>query len=169
MAIEIRKGTRSDLEGFLDLLYQVRESMERKDWIYLDPPDVVRGFMDQGIMELWVAMDGSRMAGALNILHPGLADCNYGYDLGFDEVQLRKVVCMDTAAVHPDYRGRGIQKRLLETAETYLQGTGERYLLCTIHPENRFSLNNALKQGYEIRRTLEKYGSVRHILCKKIF
>ena len=86
-----------------------------------------------------------------------------------DEVQLRKVVCMDTAAVHPDYRGRGIQKRLLETAETYLQGTGERYLLCTIHPENRFSLNNALKQGYEIRRTLEKYGSVRHVLCKKIF
>lgn len=169
MEIEIRKGTAADIEGFISLLADVRERMEHKEWFYLDPPDVVRNMMADGTMELWVASDGERMAGVLDILHPGLEDYNYGYDLDFDREQLLRVIHMDSAAVHPDYRGLGLQRRLLETAERELEGRGERYLLCTVHPENRFSLNNALQQGYAILKTLPKYGTVRHVLCKKIF
>lgn len=169
MDLQIRKGTARDLEGFISLLLRVQETMERKDWFFVDPPEVLRKMMADGIMDLWVAMDGQTLAGVLSVLYPGVEDYNYGYDLGFDREQLLKVVNMDSAAVHPDYRGLGLQHRLLEAAEQELSASGERYLLCTIHPENRFSLNNALKQGYQIQKTLPKYGSVRHILCKKIF
>ena len=169
MAIEIRKGTMEDIEGFIALLEEVREGMEHKEWFYLDPPELVREMMAQGILELWVAIDGSRLAAVLDILHPGLRSYNYGYDLGFGEEKLLRVINMDSAAVHPDYRGMGLQRRLLDTAERELQGRGETYLLCTIHPDNTFSLNNALKQGYEIRKTGPKYGSCRHFLCKTIF
>ena len=169
MAIEIRRGTAEDTEGFIRLLEEVRQNMDHKEWFYLDPPEVVREMMEDGTMELWVAMDGEKMAAAFDLLHPGLEEYNYGYDLGFDGQQLMQVINMDSAAVHPDYRGQGLQRRLLQTAEEALLGKGERYLLCTIHPENCFSLNNALKQGYEIQKTLPKYGTVRHILCKKIF
>ena len=169
MEITIRKGTIADTEGFVQLLSDVRDAMEHKEWFYLDPPEVVREMMADGTMELWIAVDGERLAGVLDILHPGIDEYNYGYDLGFDRDQLMRVINMDSAAVHPDYRGQGLQRRLLKVAEEELQGKGERYLLCTIHPENRFSLNNALKVGYEIKKTLPKYGSVRHVLCKKIF
>lgn len=169
MVLTIRKGTRADLEAFICLLSGVRETMTQKDWFILDPPETIREMMDEGILEFWVALDGSRMAGGLSIVHPGERECNYGYDLGYDRERLLKVVNMDSAAVHPDYRGQGIQGRLLEAAETALREQGARYLLCTIHPENRFSLNNALKQGYTIEKTGQKYGSVRHFLCKKIF
>lgn len=168
MAMEIRKGTVADLENFIQLLHQVRETMEHKEWFYLDPPEVVRSQIRENIMELWVAEEDGHLAGVLSILHPGLSELNYGYDLEYEEAQLREVVCMDSAAVHPDYRGRGLQKLLLERAEQELGADGEKFLLCTIHPENSFSLNNALKQGYEIQKTLNKYGSVRHLLCKKI-
>lgn len=169
MSVVIRKGTTEDLDGFITLLTDVYHSMDRKDWFYLDPPEVLREMMADGTMELWVAVDGGCLAGALSILHPGLKEYNYGYDLGFTEDQLLKVINMDSAAVHPDYRGQGLQRLLLHTAEQELQGSGERYLLCTIHPENQFSLNNALKQGYVIQKTLPKYGAVRHILRKNIF
>lgn len=169
MAVEIRKGFLADIEGFITLLTEVREAMEHKEWFYLDPPDVTRMMMADGTMELWVAMDGERMVAALDVLHPGLDDYNYGYHLDFDREKLMRVVNMDSAAVHPDYRGQGLQRRLLEAAESELRGKGERYLLCTIHPENQFSLNNALKQGYTIQKTGPIYGSVRHFLCKKIF
>ena len=169
MAVEIRKGTADDIEEFITLMTEIRNAMEQKDWFYLDPPAVFRRWMAEGIMEMWVAVDGSRMAAAFSMRYPGLEEYNYGYDLGYDMDQLMKVVNMEYAAVHSDYRGQGLQRRLLLTAEQELQGKGERYLLCTIHPENRFSLNNALQQGYEIQKTQEKYGSVRHLLCKKIF
>ena len=169
MEIVIRKGTMDDIEAFISLLSDVREAMEHKEWFYLDPPEVVRDMMETGIMELWVALDGNRLAGALDILHPGLEEYNYGYDLGFDREQLMHVVNMDSAAVRPEYRGLGLQRRLLDMAEQKLRGRGETYLLCTIHPDNTFSLHNALKQGYTIRKTGPKYGSVRHFLSKKIF
>lgn len=168
MEIEIRKGTMQDTENFIRLLYEVRENMEHKEWFYLDPPEEIREMMESGAMQLWVAMDGDRLAGAFDILRPGLGEFNYGYDLGFSEGELLRVINMDTAAVHPDYRGLGLQRKLMQTAEAEIQKEGERILLCTIHPENRFSLSNALKQGYTVQKELPKYGSVRYVLRKDI-
>lgn len=167
--IIIRRGTREDTENFIRLLAFVRQGMTHKEWFYLDPPEDVREMMNSGIMRLWVAMDGDRLAGAFDALMPGLEAYNYGYQLGFSTEELRNVINMDTAAVHPDYRGRHLQRRLLQAAEAELSGNGEKHLLCTIHPENLYSLRNALAQGYAIQKTLPMYGSVRHILRKDIF
>lgn len=168
MGIQIRKGNLNDTESFISLLDEVKETMEHKEWFYLDPQDYVREMMKNGVMQLWVAVDGDRLAAAFDIIIPGFEECNYGFDLGFTEEELLRVINMDTAAVHPDYRGLGLQKRLMQEAETEIAGAGRRILLCTVHPENRFSLQNVLNQGYTIQKRLEKYGSVRYILRKDI-
>jgi len=166
--LEIRKGTEADTELFINLLREVRESMPHKEWLYLDEPEEVHQMMADGTMELWVAMDGERMAAAFDILIPGLHSYNYGYDLGFDEATLMQVINMDTIAVHPSYRGKGLQKRLVLEAEREIARRHPSILLCTVHPDNRFSLNNFLDQGYCIERILPKYGSVRCVLRKNL-
>lgn len=168
MDICIRKGNMADIENFIRLIYDVRDSMSNKEWFYVDPADKIREWMANGTMRLWVAMDGNRLAGAFDILIPGLGEDNYGHDLGFSEEELMRVINMDTAAVHPDYRGQGLQKKMMQEAEKEIRGAGKRILLCTVHPENRFSLKNVLDQGYIIQKKLEKYGSVRYILRKDI-
>ena len=168
MAVEIRKGTSADLDAFVELLYAVRDSMPIKEWFCLDSKDEFHQQMDDGIMELWLALDGEKVVGAFDLLVPGLREINYGYELGFTEEELLQAVNMDSAAVHPDYQGQGIQRRLLLTAEDWLKSQGRRILLCTIHPENRFSLHNARKIGYTIQKQLPLYGSVRYILRKDI-
>ena len=166
--IEIRRGTEGDTEPFLELLRGVQQSMEHQEWFFLDPPETIRRMMKDGTMKLWIAMDGGRVAGAFDLLYPGMETCNYGYALGFSEQELLRVVNMDSAAVHPDYRGQGLQKRLMQAAERELENTGKRILLCTVHPDNRYSLKNVLSQGYEIQKTVPMYGSVRHIMRKDI-
>lgn len=169
MNITIRKGTLADTEPFIELLQIAWKHMENKGWLYLDSPEEVREMMADGTMKLWVAMDGERLAAAFDILIPGLDSYNYGYDLGFEEDQLLQTVNMDTIVVHPEYRGQGLQRKLMMEAEKWAGEQGFRMLMCTVHPDNRFSLDNMLKIGYRIEKTLPKYGSVRHVLCKQIF
>lgn len=168
MDLKIRKGTVEDTENLILLLKEIREGMDHPEWFYLDPPEDVRRMMSDGTMQLWVAMDGNRMVAAVDYLIPGKQEFNYGYDLGFSEEMLQRVINMDNAAVRPEYRGHGLQRILMREAEQSLYGTGEKVLLCTIHPENCFSLQNALKEGYEIQKKLPKYGTVRYILRKNI-
>lgn len=169
MELTFRKGIIEDTEPLIRFLEEVREGMEQKDWFYLDPPEAVRTMMADGTMELWVAEDHDRLAAIFDVLYPGLESFNYGYDLDLREEDLLRVVHMDTSAVHPDYRGQGLQAMMIRRAEEELSGKGHRILLCTAHPENRFSLNNLLGLGYAIKKRVEKYGSERYILRKDIF
>lgn len=165
----IRKGTQADTENFIELLQFTWKRMDHPDWLYLDDPSEVREMMSNGTMKLWVAMDGERLAAAFDILIPGLDSFNYGYDLGFSKEALLRTVNMDTIVVHPDYRGQGLQRLLMKEAELWAVAQGYQTLMCTVHPDNSFSLNNMLKLGYRIEKTIPKYGSIRHILCKQAF
>lgn len=162
--IKIREGTRQDIQRVLTFLTQIQAEMPNPEWFCLDTPEEFRQRMENGSMRLWVAEDAQRLAGIFTVVYPGISPTNYGWKLNLPEEDLQRVVNMDTAAVHPDYRGQGLQRRLMETVEREV-GSG-KILLCTIHPENRYSLRNALTAGYEIQATLPMYGSIRHLLRK---
>ena len=168
MALQIRKAGEADTEAFITLLRETWAYMDNKEWLYLDPPEEVRAMIADGTMVLWVAMDGERLAAAFTALIPCLSSFNYGYDLDLTREQLQECGNMDTVVVHPDYRGRGLQRRLMTEAETWAKEQGYRTLMCTVHPENRFSLDNMLRLGYRVQKKLPKYGSVRYILRKDI-
>ena len=168
MEISIRKAALEDTAEYIRLLHEVKDAMPQQEWFFLDPDEDYWNMMKSGCMELWVAEDSGRLVAGFDLLHPKLEAFNYGYDLGFTESELLRVVQMDTAAVRPDYRGLGLQKRLMETAQQEILKQPGRILLCTVHPDNRFSLQNVLKQGYTIEKKLEKYGSVRYILRKDL-
>ena len=87
--LEIRKGTIRDTEPLIDLMVLVRQSMEHKEWLYLDPPDEVRRMMNDGTMSLWVSMDGKRMAGAY-AHHRGRTRLPHPRLTGHDGVQCRQ-------------------------------------------------------------------------------
>lgn len=168
MAVIIRKGCLADTEKYLCLLHEVKDGMDHPEWFFLDPDDDVRAMMASGAMELWVAEENGRLVGGFDIIYPGLADFNYGRDLDFSEEELLRVVQMDTAAVHPEYRGLGLQKRLMQEAEKRILQDRNRILLCTVHPDNRYSLHNVRNQKYEIVKKKAKYGSVRYFLRKDL-
>ena len=165
MEITIRKGSQGELEDFLAFTHVVQEAMEETAWFALDPDEELRELTAAGDMEFWLAEAGEGLAAVFSIIRPGLRDWNLGREIGLSGDELERVIHMDTAAVHPDFRGRGLQRRLMAAAETALPG---RILLCTIHPDNRFSLNNALRLGYRIEKRIGRYGSVRFVLRKDI-
>lgn len=169
MEIKIRKAGHQDTERYISFLHDIKDAMPQSQWFYLDSDEDTREMMEDGSMELWFAETQDRVAGVFSIIVPGLESFNLGYDLGFDEAMLRRVIHMDTAAVHPDFRGHNLQYRMMMAAEEELRAAGGRILLCTVHPDNCYSVHNVLKQGYTIEKKLEKYGgSLRYIMRKDL-
>ena len=84
----------------------------------------------------------------------------------------RKIIVVKyggSAMVDEEFRGRGLQKELMKTAEEHLNFLGYHWLMGTAHPENVYSVNNFRKLGYEIVAKDLKYGGLpRYVFCKKI-
>ena len=166
----LREAGPGDLDGVMNVMEAAARLTRPKEWFVPDDADYVAAHLDmrQGFVQAAEAEDG-RIAAFFMVHFPGLADNNLGRELGFSEQELLRCAHMDSAAVLPEYRGFGLQRRLCRMAEQRAGEKGFRHLLCTVHPDNRFSLQNMQQSGYEIRTTLLKYGGLpRHILLKEL-
>ena len=68
---------------------------------------------------------------------------------------------------HPDWRGNGLQRKLLEAALPLVR-PGIVGIGATVSPENQYSLNNALACGFVIADRREMYGGYDRYLLKKM-
>ena len=171
MEFNIEKATQEDAGLFAELIQRVWDEMEQKEWFVADAPDYTKEMLQEGRGMGYKAVEAKSgtTVGVFMVTFPGEAEDNLGNDLGMSLSERQKVAHMETAVVLNSYRGNRLQYRMMQEGEGDLRGRGYRYLMCTIHPENTFSLNNALKQGYQIIETKEKYGGyLRHILLKNI-
>lgn len=168
--IRIEKASTKDAKEMLQLIQTVHDHMEQKQWYVIDGMEEYAYYLEDGKGVGYKAVDeDGKMAGIFLAIIPEDRETNLGYDIGFTDEQAQKAAIMETAAILPAYRGQKLQYRTMMAAEEELKSLGYRYLLCTVHPENQFSLNNVLKQGYKIMMTKEKYGGfLRHILLKEI-
>lgn len=171
MDFRVERATSEDGDLFVEIINKVWEEMEEKEWFAADVPEYTRNVLKEGrgIGYKAIEEESGDVAGVFMVMIPGESQDNLGYDLGMPVTDLQKSAHMESIAIISKYRGNHLQYRMMQEAERYLREQGFHYLMCTIHPDNTFSLNNALRQGYEIMMTKEKYGGyLRHILLKKI-
>lgn len=70
--------------------------------------------------------------------------------------------------VREGYRGLGLQRKLIREVEKLAIERGYNLLCTTCAPNNSFSINNFLKEGYCYAKTEEKYGGlVRNLYFKQ--
>lgn len=93
---------------------------------------------------------GRRAAGAYFILrYCGHSEHNYAAFMGIPEAEWECWANADSVIVHPDWRGNGLQRILLEDALPLLR-PGIVGIGATVSPGNPYSLNNAKASGFEI-------------------
>jgi L-amino acid N-acyltransferase YncA len=69
--------------------------------------------------------------------------------------------------VNYKYIGNGLQYQMLEVLDNYFTDNNLKYALGTIHPENSYSINNALKSGYEFSSCKVFPRGIRNVYIKK--
>lgn len=155
--IIIRKANIDDVEEIFNLLADVHSKIENKSWYtYTKKLERYELFINDGYCI--VACDKEKIVGAYltYILR----------DDGTEFYQIIKEYFKDTdniieainAAVSEEYRGIGIQTKMMKEAEKMLEGSKYKRFVSTVHPENIYSLNNLKKLGYKVALTTKLYG-----------
>ncbi len=94
---------------------------------------------------------------------------NIGLDLEMTKEELNESINMKLIIVLPEYRGNGLQNKLMLMLEKEAVKRGKKYICATVSPDNSYSSNNFIKSGYEFKITKTKYGGLkRNIYCKTL-
>ncbi len=100
--------------------------------------------------------------------HPRDCEHNLALDSNLENEDIMKTAVVNVIAVHPDYRGMGIQRYLLKLADKLAKDCGAKFLAATVSPENVHSLKNLLNKGYEIKNEKLKYGGKNRYIMLKV-
>ena len=71
--------------------------------------------------------------------------------------------------VNPEYVGNKFQKQMLELLDKYCKNIGKIYMFTKVHPDNIYSINNFISDGYKFVETYKtSSGELRSVYFKEI-
>lgn len=97
-----------------------------------------------------------------------VATCNIPDVLKEYQLKSNNVMLIDSIMIKEKYRGNKLQIKILNYLYNRAKELKLDGLVATIHPENTYSLNNFINNGYKIINTLHIHGGIRNIVFKKI-
>lgn len=149
------------------LMQNVYNNMQDKTWFVCDDEEYVKKHIsDEGFCV--VALSDERIVGSLVARYPKMSQDNLGKEMEALENELEYVAHIESMVVDEAFRGHGLQRKMMEFAIKEIDKNTYRHIMGTVAPKNTPSLNNFLKLGFSVVKTVEKYGGLeRHILYKK--
>ena len=164
--VTLRRCTPAEAPVVFALQNEVRAAMPHPEQFVPDTQENITAYLAHDLC-LGV-FDGERLGAYFILRYCGQSGHNYAAFLGIPQAEWDHWANADSAVVHPDWRGNGLQRKLLEAALPLLRpdivGIG-----ATVSPENQYSLNNALACGFTIAARREMYGGYdRYLLEKRI-
>ena len=148
-----------ELDAVVELQQYVYEQLSNKQVLYMDSYEEMYEDLENGAKVIGIYNENNRLIAYRYIGFPNDTSKNLGYDINLPQNELNKVVHLETTVVHPDYRGNGLQSLTLKHAAELVKTLGYKHLVCTVSPQNLFSLYNVMQNGLKIKALKRKYGS----------
>ncbi|MFZ5351888.1 MAG: hypothetical protein ACOZCL_04075 [Bacillota bacterium] len=154
----IRLTEDRELNAVIELQNTVYEQLPNKQVLYRDSYAEMREDLESGAKIIGVYNQQNDLIAYRYFSFPGKNEKNLGYDINMPEDELESVVHLETTVVHPLYRGNDLQSITLQHAVSFVRPMGFKHLLCTVSPQNFYSLYNIMKNGLKIKSLKKKYG-----------
>lgn len=90
-------------------------------------------------------------------------DKKYCYNYNLTEKEIKNSGCLVAASVSKRFRGYGLQKFLIEKRLDYLKKNKIKFALISVHPENKYSLNNIVLTGFKFVRKTNKNSKNKYL------
>lgn len=163
--MELRQCQLSDLQTVIDLNETVYAALPDKSVLRHNSPEMIASCLEEPNVTLGIWDDDLLVAiGVLYVPQCIEEDHFHDLDLQGDFKSANQKLFL----VRKGYRGMGLQGKLIREVEKIAVSRGFNLLCTTCAPNNEFSINNFLKEGYVYAKTEEKYGGLIRNLYYKI-
>ena len=163
--MELRRCNSSDFEAVVELNETVYVAMSDKTMLRHNSPEMIASCLEEPnvTIGLW---DKNQLVAIGMLYVPQCIEEDHFHDLG-----LPSNYCSANQKlflVRDGYRGLGLQRKLIREVEQIAINRGFNLLCTTVAPNNTFSINNFIKEGYVYAKTEIKYGGLKRNLYYKI-
>ena len=167
--IMLRKAQIEDAESIHNIMQRVYDLLDDKSIYVCDDLEYVVEHIEKKGLGVVAYNINKEIIASFILRFPKDSEDNLGRDINLPEEELDKVVHMETAVVLPEYRGSGLQKKMLDYAEKLIDVNKYNVFLATVSPKNPASFKTFEKAGYSHVLTKEKYGGLeRRIYMKRV-
>ena len=162
--MELRRCNPSDFEAVIELNETVYAALPDKSVLRHNSPEMIASCLQEPNVTLGIWEDNTLIAiGMLYV--PQCLEEDHFHDLGLQAEF--KSANQKLFLVREGYRGLGLQRKLIREVEKIAVARGYNLLCTTVAPNNEYSINNFLKEGYVYAKTEEKYGGLKRNLYYK--
>ena len=151
-----------NLDEYIAFRDLVKKNMEYPEWLGDFSKDNLVNMLNN-VSKIWIFYKNNEPVASMMLI-PSDEDAlrKFGLDLNY-----RDVVDYGPMFVNPKYVGNKLQYQMLQKIDKYSKSLGYKYAVGTIHPDNKYSINNLVKAGFELKGTRTFKRGVRNIYLKE--
>lgn len=163
--MQLRQCQPADLQVIIDLNEAIYAALPDKSVLRHNSPEMIASCLEEPNVTLGV-WDGDLLVAIGMLYVPQCIEEDHFHDLDLQGDY--KSANQKLFLVRDRYRGLGLQRILIREVEKTAIARGYNLLCTTVAPNNDFSINNFLKEGYVYAKTEMKYGGLVRNLYYKV-
>lgn len=152
-----------DVDKYIEYRENVKKEMKEPDWLGDFSKDDILYMLDNN-SKIWMYFKDEEFICSMMLIPSTKKDLDkFGIDLDFNEV-----VDYGPMFVNSKYVGNSLQYQMLKELDEYSSNRGYKYAISTVHPNNIYSINNLIKDGFELVGNRIFTRGERNIYYKKL-
>lgn len=134
-----------DVDKYIEYRENVKKEMKEPDWLGDFSKDDILYMLDNN-SKIWIYFKDEEFICSMMLIPSTKKDLDkFGIDLDFNEV-----VDYGPMFVNSKYVGNSLQYQMLKELDEYSSNKGYKYAISTVHPNNIYSINNLIRDGFEL-------------------
>ena len=154
----------NDIDEYLEFYKYVKSNMKEPSWLgEFSLNELINILNNEG--KLFNFYDNNTIVCSMLYI-PSNNKTLEKHNLKYDE---KLVGSCGPIMVNPEYVGNKFQKQMLELLDKYCKNIDKRYIFTKVHPDNIYSINNFISDGYKFVETYKtSSGEPRSVYFKEI-
>lgn len=152
-----------NLDKYIEYREYTKSNMQYPEWLGDFTKEDLKELLDNGT-KIWIYyLDNDFVCSMMSI--PSNEEDMVKFDLDFD---YKEVIDYGPMFVNFKYVGNNLQYQMLKYLDGYVKSKGYRITIGTIHPDNIYSINNLIKDGFILTGQRNFKRGTRNIYVKKL-